>query len=633
MLTPDALLQNRYRIVTLIGQGGMGAVYQAVDQRLKSQVAVKQTLCSDDELRQAFEQEARILANLRHKALPKVIDHFTEGDEQFLVMEFIPGSDLGDLLKARSSPFPLGKVLYWADQLLDALEYLHDQSPPIIHRDIKPQNLKLTERSEIILIDFGLAKGVPSHSTTGSKNKSVFGYTPNYAPPEQMQAAGTDARSDLYALAATLFHLATGKKPVDALTRAMNLISGGTDPMQPANQLNPQVPAEIAAVFHKSLALPREQRHASATEMRQALHSAGRSARISASPNEPVPVLSSESATVIQTPPGPSIPETQALRPSDGFPTLLVEAPHSGNRTPVSSRQVKVLVGHGGGVNDVVFSPSGAQVLSASQDTTLILWDVRSGREIRRFSTMTRHTYSVECATFSPDGNQVLSGSRDGTVRLWDANSGQELARLTGHTGVVHDVTYTPDGRFALSSSGDKTVRLWDVETGKEQRRLVGHQNSVMSVVVSPDGKRVLTGGHDDTARLWDLENGQELRVFRQWGGVWSLFFFPDGRRAASGSSDKTIHLWDVETGQGLPRIEGHTDAVTSIALLPDGLHLLSGSSDTTLKLWEIASGEALYSFEGHKYGVTSISLSPDGRLGASSSWDKTVRIWKVATK
>jgi len=145
MLAQDTVLQNRYRIVRLLAQGGMGAVYLATDQNLGSAVAVKETFFTDENLRGAFEREARLLANLRHACLPKVMHHFTEGDGQFLVMEFIPGDDLMKMLEQRGSAFSPEEVLDWADQLLGVVEYLHKRQPPIIHRDIKPHNLKLTE--------------------------------------------------------------------------------------------------------------------------------------------------------------------------------------------------------------------------------------------------------------------------------------------------------------------------------------------------------------------------------------------------------------------------------------------------------------------------------------------------------
>ncbi len=212
MLTPDVVLQNRYRIIRQLGQGGMGAVYEAVDERLDTTVALKETLFTDERLRKQFEREARLLARMHHPALPRVSDHFSEADGQFLIMQFIAGDDLSEMIARRRGPFPTDQVLTWADQLLDALDYLHTQDPQIIHRDIKPQNLKLTARGQIILLDFGLAKGQIGEFSRVSTSASIFGYTPNYAPLEQIQGLGTDPRSDIYALGATLYHLMTGVK-------------------------------------------------------------------------------------------------------------------------------------------------------------------------------------------------------------------------------------------------------------------------------------------------------------------------------------------------------------------------------------------------------------------------------------
>src|SRR3989440_759040 len=233
MIEPGTLLQNRYRVTRQIGEGGMGAVYVATDERFHSTVAIKQTFFFDDPaLGKAFEREARLLNHLRHPALPRVSDHFTEGPGQFLVMEYIEGSDLSELLKQRGAGFPAPQVLAWADQLLDALEYLHAQQPPVIHRDIKPQNLKLGARNQVVLLDFGLAKGAPLQ-TRVTASGSVFGYSFNYAPIEQMQGTGTDPRSDLYSLGATLYHLLTGTTPPDALARATAVLNGEPDLLRP----------------------------------------------------------------------------------------------------------------------------------------------------------------------------------------------------------------------------------------------------------------------------------------------------------------------------------------------------------------------------------------------------------------
>ncbi len=271
MIGAGTFLQQRYRIDKQIGQGGMGAVYVATDERFGSTVAIKETLCNDDHYRKAIEREARLLNSLKHAALPRVTDHFEEDNGLFIVMEYIPGDDFGDVLDAKKAPFPVEQVLTWADQLLDALDFLHTQEMPVVHRDIKPQNLKLTSRGQIILLDFGLAKGNPTDASHKTAAKSIFGYSRNYASLEQIQGTGTDPRSDLYSLAATLYHLLTGVAPEDALTRAMSVLSQKGDTLMPANSIRPEVPRGVASVLIKAMDLNASERPASAAEMRQML--------------------------------------------------------------------------------------------------------------------------------------------------------------------------------------------------------------------------------------------------------------------------------------------------------------------------------------------------------------------------
>jgi serine/threonine protein kinase len=281
MIETNTLLQDRYLVTHLLGQGGMGAVYKAIDRKFGNTVALKETFYCDRRLREAFALEARMLNRLRHAALPVVTDYFSAGDsQQYLVMQYIPGHDLEQLLLERRARnqgvFPIAAVLRWADQLLDALDYLHSQG--IIHRDIKPQNLKLTPRGEVILLDFGLAKGAASQDSS----RSIRGYTPNYSPLEQIRGMGTDLRSDIYSVGATLYHLLHGAMPADAATRTAAVLICEPDPAPSLKIVNPEVPGEIASVIERAMSLSPEQRFASAAQMRMSLRNAGRSLAVRA---------------------------------------------------------------------------------------------------------------------------------------------------------------------------------------------------------------------------------------------------------------------------------------------------------------------------------------------------------------
>ncbi len=269
-------LQGRYAVGRQLGAGGMGAVYEAIDERLQVTVAIKETFAVDDRLRRQFEQEARLLAQLHHPALPRVSDYFTEDGRAFLVMQFIGGDDLAQIIAQQPGPFPRAEVIAWADQLLDALIYLHTRERQIIHRDIKPHNLKLTASGQIALLDFGLAKAHLGDQTTTQSSHSIFGYTRRYSPLEQIQDQGTSPQSDIYALGATLYHLLTGAKPPDALARAAALANGKPDPLVRADQLQSIIGAELSNVLEKALALNSCDRFQTAKMFREALRAVGR---------------------------------------------------------------------------------------------------------------------------------------------------------------------------------------------------------------------------------------------------------------------------------------------------------------------------------------------------------------------
>ncbi|MFM8322352.1 MAG: serine/threonine-protein kinase, partial [Chloroflexota bacterium] len=253
---PGALvLLNRYRIEHELGRGGFGAVYRAWDQNLSRTCAVKENLDTSTEAQRQFQREATTLANLSHPNLPRVTDHFSLPSQgQYLVMDFVDGEDLASYL-AREGRVPLDQALDWAFQALDALVYLHSRQPPVLHRDIKPANLRLTPDGRVMLVDFGLVKMYdPSLKTT----LGARAVTPGYAPPEQYGTGRTDARSDIYALGATLYRMLSGADPLESVQR----IAGGQ--LAPARELNPHVPPALSQALEKAMALDPGQRFQSA---------------------------------------------------------------------------------------------------------------------------------------------------------------------------------------------------------------------------------------------------------------------------------------------------------------------------------------------------------------------------------
>ena len=272
---PDTILQSRYRILRELGRGGMGAVYEAIDLHLGHSVALKQSLTDNAQAWKHFEREARLLARLNHPVLPRVSDFFTEDERAFFVMQFVEGDDLATLLAQQPGPLPRKAVVAWADQLLDAIIYLHTHDRQIIHRDIKPHNLRITPSGRIALLDFGLARA-QRRSEDETSGQSLYGYSPRYAPLEQIHGTGTGPQSDIYALGATLYHLLTGVKPADAISRATALENSQPNPLSPAHEINPAVGFELSMILARAMAPDPDERYHTANEFREALRCLGR---------------------------------------------------------------------------------------------------------------------------------------------------------------------------------------------------------------------------------------------------------------------------------------------------------------------------------------------------------------------
>lgn len=273
LLTPGTVLQHRYRIGRVVGYGGMGAVYEVTDQRLDARAALKQILRTTAVMREAFEREARLLANLKHYSLPKVSDYFVEADADFLVMDFIEGPDIASLIEQQGA-LPVEQVLAWADTLLDVLAYLHTRQPAIIHRDIKPQNIKIGADGVPVLLDFGIAKGSAGVTPATSSDHSVAAYSRPYAPIEQLLGMPTSPQSDLFSLGATLYHVLAAQLPVVASQRQSDVNDGRPDPLRPVQQLNNRVPTAVSNLIQHMLALRASERPTSATETRERLRAA-----------------------------------------------------------------------------------------------------------------------------------------------------------------------------------------------------------------------------------------------------------------------------------------------------------------------------------------------------------------------
>jgi WD40 repeat protein/serine/threonine protein kinase len=296
--------------------------------------------------------------------------------------------------------------------------------------------------------------------------------------------------------------------------------------------------------------------------------------------------------------------------------------------TPPGGSLIRTLEGHSNWVTAAALTPDGGQIVSASYDRTLRVWDLESGRSLRTFEG---HSREVNGVAITPDGRRAVSASGDTTLKVWDPENGQILRTLEGHRGWVSGVAITPDGRCAVSASYDWTLRVWDLESGRSLRTLEGHTGCVHGVAIAPDGRLAVSASEDATLRLWDLQNGRSLRTFEgHMGLVSAAVVTPDGRRVVSASGDHTLRIWDLESGQSLRTLEGHTGWVHGVAITADGRRAVSASADQTLRIWDLETGQSLRILGGHTDLVSAAVLTPDGRRAVSASADHTLRVWDL---
>ena len=297
--------------------------------------------------------------------------------------------------------------------------------------------------------------------------------------------------------------------------------------------------------------------------------------------------------------------------------------------SPSVTGKLSCSTGHEDALNSAVFSPDGQYILTASDDSTVRLWEQASGKPIM---TYRGHERSVNSAVFSPDGQYILTASDDQTARLWERASGKHIITYHGHKSWVRSAVFSPDGKHILTASDDKTARLWEKASGNNIMTYRRHKGRVNSAVFSPDGEYILTASFDDTARLWDRSSGKEIMVYRgHKDDVNSAVFSPDGQYILTASDDHTAQLWEKASGKNIITYRGHERYVSSAVFSPDGNHILTASDDQTARLWETASGKFIM-YCGHERSVRSVAFSPDEEHILTASYDNTARLWAKAS-
>jgi serine/threonine protein kinase len=479
------ILHDRYQIDGQLGKGGMGTVYLAQDLSLQIQVAVKENLNTNPESERQFQREASILAALRHSNLPRVTDHFILDEKQYLVMDYVEGEDLQTLC-ARKRP-SIEEVLAWAGAISDALIYLHSRQPPVIHRDIKPANIKLHPDGTIMLVDFGLAKVFDNkQTTTGAR-----GLTPGYSPPEQYGGSLTDHRSDQYSLAASVYEMLTGQRPIDSIERMFN-----KKQLQSILSLNPAVPVHIDVVVSKALSLDPEDRYPDLVQFKSALRESDQAATVLGGATVIVPVEAQpQSATIREDFQIPSPPEVLP-KPSRTWIKFALPA------IALVAVAVGAIAIFSGNSTDNQTSPSTATspVVAAlpSQTTAPTVIATSLPSSTPQPTDPPQPTTPPPTSTPTPvpiGGGGMIAFSSDrgegGLLQIWTMYpDGSNLSQLTFGPGNKSQPRWYTDGQriaFVSDEDGNREIYLMNPD-GSHRINLTNNPNDDYDPAWSPDG-------------------------------------------------------------------------------------------------------------------------------------------------
>ncbi len=290
---------------------------------------------------------------------------------------------------------------------------------------------------------------------------------------------------------------------------------------------------------------------------------------------------------------------------------------------------VRILTGHQSSVRAVAVAADGRQVVSASDDGTVAVWDLTTGQRLRE---LRGHRAAVNAVAVSPGGRQVVSGSDDGTVAVWDLATGRRLRELRGHQAAVRAVAVALHGRQVVSGCDDGTVVVWDLTTGRRLRQLRGHPDAVNAVAVDAGGRYAVSGSRDRTVAVWDLATGRVRELRGHQAAVRAVALVLEGQQVVSGCDDGTVAVWDPATGRRLRELRGHRDAVNAVAVDPGGRHAVSGSDNGTVAVWDLTTDERARELRGHQAAVRAVAVAPGGRRVVSGCDDGTVAVWDLAT-
>ena len=682
----DQLLPERigeFRLVRLIGRGGMGVVYEAVHEPQQRRVALKmlsRMSQTDAVARERFRREAEATGKLAH---PNIVQVYEVGEFQgqpFLALEYVPGPSLAEQWKqSRQSPQEAAELV---EQLARAIHYAHQQG--IVHRDLKPGNVLLSpDRAKIT--DFGLAQHLDSTDLTVTGE--IVG-TPDYMSPEQArgkcsrQNVGKEA--DIYALGAMLYAGVAGRPPFQAATAldALELVRSH-EPVFPS-RINPAVPRDLETICLKCLEKEPSRRYATAEALAEDLHRilvgepvaarrAGQFERLRRwcrrNPVSAVASVLGLIALVLAAGFSSSYSVTLKLREEQKLTkaalqdleiqkaraeqnatqlaqqqeltkAALVDAERFRHQAEALSTSLAMergltLIDQGDVGRGMLLLGHCLQIAPGSDENLHHLIRANLAAVHRRLPlelhTVLEHKGEVRAAAFSADGKFLLAGGRNSRPQLWDVDTGKPIGDPLPHGGEIKGVAISHDGALLITASTDKSVRIWDALTRLPIGEPLVHPQPVYSMALSPDSKLLATGCNDGTTTIWDVPSGTQRRQWKQIASIHTIAFSPDGSKIVCGNAMRRAQIWNVQTGDSIGEVMLHQGEVLSAAFRPDGWWVVSGTENGSVQFWDAATGKPTGFPLVHRGPVRTVGYSADGKTLWTGGAYGQVRLWDAA--
>jgi serine/threonine protein kinase/WD40 repeat protein len=679
---------NRYRLETLLGAGGMSAVYRAYDPNLRRVVAVKLIhphLSENPNFVNRFKEEAAAVASLRHPNIVQVHDFNNEGETYYMVMEYLAGETLQAHLRrinAAGRHLPLAEALRISLQICDAAGYAHRHD--LIHRDIKPANIMLDVQGQAILMDFGIVKivGGQYHTATGATIGTAI-----YMSPEQIRGERVDERSDIYSMGVMLFEMLSGRPPYEADSALTLMMMHLNDPIPNPSDLRPNVPDQLAAVVVKALAKEREQRYQTAAEMSSDLQKAEYvltshpvdvptiatsvtppqiAARPRAQPEaEPAQTKVDEDLVPPATEPtGASLPAETAIplvptqpleEPAPAIPSTEaelaeVESPPTASQAPIPEQATQLFESSGAELfpPPVATQAIGVETPIAGERPPAASSATPAARHLPRWLLPLIGLALVIAIAIAavwlinqrrPPALQLMPIERPSISINLDSQSQLVSLGQWEVDAVCQQLAFSPDLDRLASACNREKVRfspyryyasIYQVRPGVLEAHLSDHTAWMKGLDFAPDGATLATSAEDKRLDLWQVRDGTLTRTIESDQGPVGGLDFASNNELLAGAVWNGAGLWQVSNGNLLRTYAADEHTLRSVAFSPDGEYLAGGSEAGPIFLWHVSDGALLHILPGHTEQVNQLAFSPDGTQLASASDDHTLNLWRV---